>query len=85
MADPSRVITRFFLPGAESRAGAIVDQVATLGDDEVASLLTEVFARFSWRHKDIEEVLLRQPQGLALSPDANILYIADTRNHAIRA
>ncbi len=59
MADPSRVITRFFLPGAESRAGAIVNRVATLDDDEVASLLTEVLARFSWRHKDIEEVLLR--------------------------
>ncbi len=32
-----------------------------------------------------EEVLLLQPQGLALSPDGNILYIADTRNHTIRA
>ena len=31
-----------------------------------------------------EEVLLLQPQGLALSPDGTILYIADTRNHTIR-
>ena len=31
-----------------------------------------------------EEVLLLQPQGLALSPDGTLLYIADTRNHTIR-
>ena len=31
-----------------------------------------------------EEVLLLQPQGLALSHDGTILYIADTRNHTIR-
>jgi DNA-binding beta-propeller fold protein YncE len=27
----------------------------------------------------------RQPQGLALSPDGKTLYVADTRNHAVRA
>jgi thiol-disulfide isomerase/thioredoxin len=32
-----------------------------------------------------EEAAFRQPQGLALSSDGNILYVADTRNHAIRA
>ena len=31
------------------------------------------------------EALFRQPQGLALSPDGRTLYVADTRNHAIRA
>jgi DNA-binding beta-propeller fold protein YncE len=31
-----------------------------------------------------DEATFRQPQGLALSPDGTILYIADTRNHAIR-
>ena len=31
-----------------------------------------------------EDVLLLQPQGLALSPDGTLLYIADTRNHTIR-
>ena len=30
------------------------------------------------------EATFKQPQGLALSPDGNTLYIADTRNHAIR-
>ena len=31
------------------------------------------------------EAMFVQPQGLALSPDGNTLYIADTRNHAVRA
>lgn len=31
-----------------------------------------------------EEASLREPQGLALSPDGQTLYIADTRNHAVR-
>ena len=31
------------------------------------------------------EATLRQPQGLALSEDGKTLYVADTRNHAIRA
>lgn len=31
------------------------------------------------------ESSFRQPQGLALSPDGHTLYVADTRNHAVRA
>lgn len=31
------------------------------------------------------EAKFSQPQGIALSPDGSILYVADTRNHAIRA
>ncbi|MEP7215910.1 MAG: hypothetical protein ABI782_06620, partial [Anaerolineaceae bacterium] len=30
------------------------------------------------------EATFRQPQGLALSPDGKTLYVADTRNHAVR-
>lgn len=32
-----------------------------------------------------QEAAFRQPQGLALSPDGATLYVADTRNHAVRA
>ena len=32
-----------------------------------------------------EEAAFRAPQGLALSPDGMTLYVADTRNHAVRA
>ncbi len=31
------------------------------------------------------EATFRQPQGLGLSPDGRTLYVADTRNHALRA
>ena len=31
------------------------------------------------------EATFRQPQGLALSPDGATLYVADTRNHAVRS
>jgi DNA-binding beta-propeller fold protein YncE len=31
------------------------------------------------------EASFRQPQGLALSPDGTTLYVADTRNHAVRS
>lgn len=31
------------------------------------------------------EAQFRQPQGLALSPDGKTLFVADTRNHAVRA
>ncbi len=31
------------------------------------------------------EAMFRDPQGLALSPDGNTLYVADTRNHSLRA
>jgi len=34
---------------------------------------------------DFAEATFRDPQGLALSPDGATLYIADTRNHALRA
>ncbi len=34
---------------------------------------------------DAKEAAFRAPQGLALSSDARTLYVADTRNHAVRA
>ncbi len=40
-------------------------------------------AGFEDGHAD--EAAFRQPQGLALSPDGKTLYVADTRNHAVRS
>ena len=34
---------------------------------------------------DFAEATFRDPQGLALSPDGKTLYVADTRNHTLRA
>src|SRR5690242_6976743 len=58
-ADPSRVITRLFVPGQEgfefqdSRAGAVVKRVLALDEDEVRASLDDVIARFDGRHRDL--------------------------------
>ncbi|HYP93428.1 MAG TPA: glycosidase, partial [Mycobacterium sp.] len=51
VADQSRVITRLFVPGQEgferqdSRAGAVLDRVLALDEDEVRSSLDDVVTR----------------------------------------
>jgi predicted GH43/DUF377 family glycosyl hydrolase len=55
-ADPSRVMARFFLPGGQEKAGAILEMVWALPEDEVARLLTEVRERFAERHPDLDAV-----------------------------
>jgi predicted GH43/DUF377 family glycosyl hydrolase len=58
-SDDKRVIARFFQVGGSSRAHNIIDRVAGLGDDEVASLLSQVLEDFSPRHRRIEETFRR--------------------------
>jgi predicted GH43/DUF377 family glycosyl hydrolase len=58
-ADPSRVITRLFVPGQEgferqdSRAGAVLRRILALDEDEVRSSLDDVLSRFDLRHRDL--------------------------------
>lgn len=58
-ADPSRVITRLFVPGHEafehqdSRAGAVLKRILALDEDEVRSALDDVMTRFDGRHRDL--------------------------------
>ena len=58
-ADPSRVITRLFVPGQEgferqdSRAAAVLARVLVLDEDEVRSSLDDVIIRFDGRHRDL--------------------------------
>ncbi len=58
-ADPSRVITRLFVPGTEgfehedSRAGAVLRRVLALDEDDVRSSLDDVVTRFDGRHRDL--------------------------------
>ena len=53
-ADPSRVITRLFVPGQEafehqeSRAGAVLSRILALTDDDVELALDDVLTRFDW-------------------------------------
>jgi predicted GH43/DUF377 family glycosyl hydrolase len=54
--DESRVITRPFFPGGETRICAIIDRVISLPDPQVEDILAQVFRDFQGRHKDIRAV-----------------------------
>ncbi|MFQ5806238.1 MAG: glycoside hydrolase family 130 protein [Phycisphaerae bacterium] len=80
-ADPTRVITRLFLPAGEERVRAIFERVLALADDQVSSVLGRVIQDFSSRHKDItaafrahfEEAARRVNWSGTLSPDRCLL------------
>lgn len=63
--DPSRVITKPFLPGEEvfpdgrSRVGAVFSRILALADDEAAAAMDSVRQRFGNRHRNFPAILLR--------------------------
>ena len=75
-ADPSRVITRLFVPGQEgferqeSRAGAVLARILALDEDEVRSSLDDVVTRFDGRHRDLVGTFRRHARELADRLDA---------------
>lgn len=79
-ADPSRVITRLFVPGQEgferqkSRAGAVLARILALDEDDVRSSLDDVITRFDGRHRDLVGTFRRHARELAdrLNPDAEL-------------
>ena len=79
-ADPSRVITRLFVPGQEgfehqdSRAGAVLRRILALDEDEVRSSLDDVITRFDGRHRDLVGTFRRHAGELAdrLDPDIEL-------------
>jgi predicted GH43/DUF377 family glycosyl hydrolase len=79
-ADPSRVITRLFVPGQEgferqeSRAGAVLARILVLDEDEVRSSVDDVISRFDGRHRDLVGTFCRHARELAdrLEPDAEL-------------
>ena len=70
-ADPSRVITRLFVPGQEgfehqeSRATQVVDRVLALDEDEAQQSLDDVMTRFEGRHRDLRGTFRRHAAELA--------------------
>ena len=70
-ADPSRVITRLFVPGQEgfehqeSRAGAVLARILALDEGEVRSSLDDVVIRFDGRHRDLVGTFRRHADELA--------------------
>ncbi|MEP6797029.1 MAG: glycosidase-like protein [Lapillicoccus sp.] len=96
--DPSRVITRPFLPGQElltqgiSRADSVVRRVAALSEDEVTTALDATVASFAGRHPDLlgifrEHFALvshRIPRGANISMDrADLIGAYFTMEYAI--
>ena len=79
-ADPSRVITRLFVPGQEgferqkSRAGAVLARILALDEDDVRSSLDDVITRFDGRHRDLVGTFRRHARELAdrLNPDTEL-------------
>jgi predicted GH43/DUF377 family glycosyl hydrolase len=61
--DPTRVISKLFLPGQEfldterSRSAAVLDRVLALPEAEVGRLLTATLASFGTRHRDLVATL----------------------------
>ncbi len=54
--DDSRVITKFFTPGNNSREYNIISRVLTLSEDELKKILAQTIARFEHRHRNIKRV-----------------------------
>jgi predicted GH43/DUF377 family glycosyl hydrolase len=60
--DPTRTITRFFVPGREdvgpgdSRAAPVIDRILQLDDHEVDAALADLQVRFTHRHRDLLQI-----------------------------
>ncbi len=70
-ANPSRVITRLFVPGQEgfehqeSRAGVVLARILALDEGQVRSSLDDVVVRFDGRHRDLAGTFRRHASELA--------------------
>ena len=70
-ANPSRVITRLFVPGQEgfehqeSRAGAVLARILALDEGQVRSSLDDIVIRFDGRHRDLAGTFRRHARELA--------------------
>src|SRR5213075_1896943 len=56
--DPSRVITRPFIPGGEKRIQGIIRRVLDIPEDEALALLTRLEDYYRKSHPNIEEILM---------------------------
>jgi predicted GH43/DUF377 family glycosyl hydrolase len=77
--DPSRVVSRLFVPGQssfehqESRAAAVVRRILALDDAEVERLVSDLDQRFTNRHRDLHEVYHRHAAELADRLGSNVI------------
>lgn len=84
--DPRRVIVKLFVPGEDAalvrtRAHALIDRIAGLGETEAEHLLGQTIARFGGRHRELEGTFQhhfdlvhhRAANARELSPTARLL------------
>jgi len=76
--DPSRVIARLFVPGAELvagrplRAAGVAGRILALDDDQVERTMADVMARFGHRHPDLPATFARHAERIAELVDAPV-------------
>ena len=72
--DSTRIISRFYMPGAEDRARNIIKRVLDFSDQDVDSALSEVLSDFSKRHRNISKVFENNFDNIkyVLASDPNI-------------
>ncbi len=70
-ANPSRIITRLFVPGQEgfehqeSRAGVVLARILALDEEQVLASLDDIVTRFNGRHRDLVGTFRRHARELA--------------------
>lgn len=77
----TRVITKFYRPGAERRIGHIIGRVLAMSEEEVVRQLDHVFAEFAHRHRRFRASLLKNagqiapwlPEGTELTTERRLL------------
>ena len=64
LPNPARVITKFFLPGSETKpqgalhVDTIMERVLSLSDEEVSATLVSILGRFAHRHDRLSQILV---------------------------
>src|SRR5580692_7788077 len=58
--DQSRVLLRPFYPGDARRVAGIICRIMSLPEDQVGTLLDEISAEFSQRHREIRKLFLER-------------------------
>jgi predicted GH43/DUF377 family glycosyl hydrolase len=56
--DQTRVISRLFKPKNENQVKNIINRIMSLEESKANSILTQILAEFSRRHRNIEEILI---------------------------
>ncbi len=62
--NPSRIIARFFNPGGDPRAKALIERVSRLPEFEASTLLKRVEDKFGRKYQNIREIFLEHYQAV---------------------